>query len=170
MLFLHRESLQGEARSKRERDSDSNIPMVLVSSNENKNKSKDQEPKDKKDEKQNTKVDETIGVAATLKSKLHLYVNLMDKIFKNLQPKMLLTPPSGFDVSPFLKVFENSIDICNGFNTLQTVDLPPPHLILSKEASITTTPSTTAALAITTLVVPATLPKDQLCDENSIPG
>ena len=72
---------------------------------------------------------------------------------------MQLTPSPGFNVNPFLKAFENSIDICNGFNTLQTVDLPPPPPILPKEASVTIIPSTTTALATTTSVVLATLPK-----------
>ena len=72
---------------------------------------------------------------------------------------MPLTPPTGFDVNPFLKAFENSIDICNGFNTLQTVDLSTPPLISPKEAIVTNTPSTRTALATTTSVVPATLPK-----------
>ena len=83
----------------------------------------------------------------------------MDKFFKNLEPKMSITPPQGFDVNPCLKAFENSIDIYNSFNMLQTVDLPPQPPMSPKEASITTTPSTTTALATTASVVPATLPK-----------
>ena len=101
-------------------------------------------------------------MAATLKLKLHLEVTLMDKIFKSLEPKMPLTPHPDFDVNPFLIAFENIMDICNGFNMLQTVDLPPPPPISPKEASVTTTPSITTALATTTSVAPATLPKDQL--------
>ena len=76
---------------------------------------------------------ETIGAVAVLKPKLHLDIALRDKIFKHLEPKMSLTPPPGFDVNPFLKVFENSIDICNGFNMFQTVDLPPPPPIFTKK-------------------------------------
>ena len=83
----------------------------------------------------------------------------MINIFKNLEPKMPLTQPPDFDENPFLKAFGNSIDICKGFYMLQIVDLPPQPLIAPKEASVTTTPSTTAALATTTSVVPATLPK-----------
>ena len=94
-----------------------------------------------------------------IKPKLHLDVTLMDKFFQILDPKMPLTPPPGCDVNPLLKALENSIDICNSFNTLQTEDVPPPPPILPKEASITTTPSTTTDLATTTSVVPATLPK-----------
>ena len=140
---------------KEENDSDSDVPPLLVSPDKDENESKDLEPKDEKDKKQNTEEDETIiGAVATLKPKLHLDVTLTDTIFKKLEPKMPLTPPTGFDVKLFLKAFENSIDICNNFNTLQTVDLLPPPLISPKEVSITTTSSTR-----TTLVVPAPLPK-----------
>ena len=90
---------------KEENDFNSNIPPPLVSSDKDENKSKDQEPKDEKDEKQNTKVNETIGAAVALKPKLHLDVTLMDKISKNLEPRMPLIPPPGFDVNPFLKAF-----------------------------------------------------------------
>ena len=64
----------------------------------------------------------------------------MDKIFKNLDLKMPLTPPPGVDENPFLKAFENSIDIYNGFNTLQTVDSLPPPLSSPKGTSVTTMP------------------------------
>ena len=70
---------------------------------------------------------------------------------------MPLTPLPGFDVNPSLKAFENSIDICNGFSMHQAVNMPPP--ISPKEASVTTTPSTTTALATIKSVVPTTLPK-----------
>ena len=98
-------------------------------------------------------------MVATLKHKLHLDVTLTDKTFKKLEPNMPLTPPPDFDVNPFLKAFENSIGICNGFNMLQTVDLPPPPPILQKDANVNTPSSTTTALATTTSVVPATLLK-----------
>ena len=75
---------------------------------------------------------------------------------------MPLTPSPDFDVNPFLNAFENSIGICNGFNMLQTVNMPPLALISSNKASVTTTPSSSTALATKTLVVPAILPKKQL--------
>ena len=56
---------------KEKNDSESNIPPLLVSSDKDQNKFKDKEPKDEKDEKQNTEVDETIGVATTLKPKIY---------------------------------------------------------------------------------------------------
>ena len=85
----------------------------------------------------------------------------MDKIFKNLVPKMPLTPPQGFDVNPLLMPLKAALTTATT-STHSRHWICHLHLQFHKEASITITPSTTTALPTTISVVPANLPKRQV--------